>query len=265
MQTLCATRLASLGYTVESHTYATGVNVLGVKAGSTKPAERVIVCAHYDGVNACAAADDNGSGVAGALETARVLATHDFARTLVVACWDEEERGALGPTAYATRAQGAGEIIQAVFDFDGIGYRSTAPSSQTMAAGFDLLFPTQAAAISANGNRADFIAIIHDQASVGAAAALQKHAVELSLPTCVMPVPEALKKSSGISNLRRSDHAPFWDADYPAIQLTDTGGFRNPHYHCAGGSDAVSDVDLDFMTRVVKSTAGAAADALEPR
>ena len=30
---------------------------------------------------------------------------------------------------------------------------------------------------------------------------------------------------------RRSDHASFWDAGYPAVMLTDTANFRNPHYH----------------------------------
>lgn len=52
----------------------------------------VIVAAHYDTVDFCPGADDNGSGVAGALETARVLVAEPHARTLVVACWDEEEK-----------------------------------------------------------------------------------------------------------------------------------------------------------------------------
>ena len=87
----------------------------------------------------------------------------------------------------------------------------------------------------------------------------------MSLSTVVLPVPEGLKKSSTISALRRSDHASFWDVDYPAIVLGDTAEFRNPYYHCDKGLDEVADLDLDFATMIVKATVGAAADALEPQ
>ena len=31
--------------------------------------------------------------------------------------------------------------------------------------------------------------------------------------------------------VRLSDHSSFWDRDYPALMVTDTSFFRNPHYH----------------------------------
>ena len=34
-----------------------------------------------------------------------------------------------------------------------------------------------------------------------------------------------------IRNLRRSAHAPFWLAGIPAVMISDTANFRNPHYH----------------------------------
>ena len=43
--------------------------------------------------------------------------------------------------------------------------------------------------------------------------------------------------------LRRSDHAPFWDADIPAIMITDTSNFRYEYYHCGAGEDSVERLD----------------------
>ena len=45
IQDLCADRFASLGFEVERHAYTTGVNVIGVRTGTTKPAERIVVTA----------------------------------------------------------------------------------------------------------------------------------------------------------------------------------------------------------------------------
>ena len=98
---------ASLGYTVEREAYGTGVNVIGVLDGTSAPAEQVVISAHYDSVANCPGADDNGSGVAGVLEAARVLSTSQHKRTLVVACWDEEEKGLIGSSAFVARAAAA--------------------------------------------------------------------------------------------------------------------------------------------------------------
>src|SRR3954465_1905739 len=59
VQDLCADRFAALGFDVERQTYATGVNVIGVRAGTKTPNERVVVSAHYDSVPNCAGVDDN--------------------------------------------------------------------------------------------------------------------------------------------------------------------------------------------------------------
>jgi len=62
--------------------------------------------------------------------------------------------------------------------------------------------------------------------------------------------------------LRRSDHAAFWEAGFPALFITDTGEFRNDHYHCLGGPDEVADLDVDFAVGVTRATVEAAAVAL---
>jgi Zn-dependent M28 family amino/carboxypeptidase len=263
VQDLCADRFATLGYTVERHAYATGVNVIGVLAGSRVPAEQVLVSAHYDSVPNCAGADDNGSGVAGVLEAARVLALQPHDRTIVVACWDEEERGLIGSRAYVTRAAAASDQIAASFVFEMIGYRSTAPNSQRSDAKIAAIFPDQEAQLAANEYRGDFLLVVHDTRADTAAAALVQTATEVGLPTLVLRVLDGLKTNSAAGALRRSDHAPFWDVDYPALQLTDTADYRNAHYHCGGGPDVVADLDLAFATQVVQATVGAAIATLD--
>ncbi|HEY4058333.1 MAG TPA: M28 family peptidase, partial [Kofleriaceae bacterium] len=123
-QDRCAQRFEELGYTVERYAYATGVDVVGVLPGTTTPDERVYISAHYDTVTMCSGADDNGTGIAGVLEAARLLAMTPHKRTLVVGCWDEEERGLIGSKAYVTRAKSANEKIVGSFVFEMIGYKS---------------------------------------------------------------------------------------------------------------------------------------------
>ena len=51
-----------------------------------------------------------------------------------------------------------------------------------------------------------------------------------------------------LPDTRRSDHAPFWDAGYDAILVTDTANLRNPHYHAQ--TDTFDTLDVDFLTKV---------------
>lgn len=262
---LCAARLTSLGFTVERHDFGGGVNVVGVRPGADPAAPRVLVSAHYDHVAGCAGADDNASGVAGALEAARVLAQGRYDRTLVVACWDDEEGGLVGSTAYARRAQSRGERVAVSYVFEMIGFRSTEPDSQRLPPGFSLLFSRQAAQVAENGNRGDFITLIADEGARDAAASLTRAAEAESLPSVTLSLTAAQTNSPLFGVLQRSDHAAFWRVGYPAIQITDTAEFRNPRYHCMAGPDTVESLDLDFMTRVVRATVGSAAESLGVR
>ncbi len=58
-----------------------------------------------------------------------------------------------------------------------------------------------------------------------------------------------------LPDLRRSDHAPFWDRGLPAVMWTDTADFRNPHYHRF--SDQPQTLDFDFMQQVLALLVGA--------
>ncbi|AGC42138.1 aminopeptidase [Myxococcus stipitatus DSM 14675] len=267
VQDLCATRLSELGYTVERHTYATGVNVIGTRPGSDLATERVMLSAHYDSTLNCSGADDNASGVAGALEAARVLAKGRYRRTVVIGCWDQEERGPGGSTvgslAYVARAKERDESYAASFVFEMIGYKSSEPGSQQLPLALSTYFPEPMAKIAQNENRGDFIILIGDPLSHQAIDRFEAHARTLGLETAAFKLNAAHMEDPLLRALRRSDHAPFWASGYPGIMLGDTANYRNPHYHCENGEDAVVDLDDEFAAQTIGATLGAAVDMLE--
>ena len=262
VQDLCFDRFTALGYETQRQTYETGVNVIGRKVGATQPGEVVVIAAHYDGWGSCPGADDNGSGVAGVLEAARVLAQAEFERTLVVACWDQEEAGLIGSRVWVTDALDEGTRPLVYFNFEMIGYASSEPESQEIPFGFDALFPEATEVVEANAFRGDFIALITDDYARAWADSLAGHATRIGVPALVLEVPPELKLSPLLSDLRRSDHAPFWQNDLPAMMITDTANFRNEAYHCGEGMDTVDRLDHTFATGVVRATTAAAAEAL---
>ena len=50
-----------------------------------------------------------------------------------------------------------------------------------------------------------------------------------------------------------SDHWSFWQEGYPAVMVTDTAFFRNPHYHKT--SDTPDTLDYPRMAKVVAGLA----------
>jgi len=72
------------------------------KIGSTRPDEMYIVGAHMDGIGYSEGANDNASGVALVLETARILCAPDVKtdRSIRFVLWNNEETGLNGARAY---------------------------------------------------------------------------------------------------------------------------------------------------------------------
>jgi hypothetical protein len=261
VQDLCADRLTELGYEVALQDYGTGINVVGRRLGASEPEQVVLIGAHYDHIDACHGADDNASGLAATLEIARQLARVEFDRTITIACWDEEELGLVGSEAYVTAAVAAGDKIAINFNFDMIGFKSDADDSQSVPAGFEVAFPDQNAELVAKNFHGDFIAIVSSSLAHDHAVAYAAAADRIALPKALLELPAGTENTAVFDDLRRSDHASFWTAGYPAVFLTDTGEFRNDHYHCFGGPDEVEDLDLEFAVAVTRATVEASAVA----
>jgi hypothetical protein len=181
-QDLCANELAAAGFTVELHTYATGVNVIGRIEGLSSPQSQVMLSAHYDHIPGCQGADDNATGVAGVLEAARVLGSARYGRTVALACWDEEEPQdatgdfSKGSRAYAADARGRGDQIMVSAVFEMIGFADDNPGSQMLPEGIGLLFPDQVAQVQAGDYRGDFIALAADSGAAPFYTAFERHA-----------------------------------------------------------------------------------------
>lgn len=253
------------GLTTERHdfTYSGTAmhNIIGRKAGSYDEAETYIVDGHFDGVSNSPAADDNGSAVAGMLEILRILSQYEFAHSLRFIGFDAEELGLIGSQRYVQNGIKPYEDIQGVLNFEMIGYYSDEPNSQTLPAGFDILFPEAAQQVVANEYRGDFLTVVGNTASNP----LTTQFVNASgtyVPDLKLVVTEVPGTGTIAPDLRRSDHARFWDAQKQALMLTDGASFRNFNYHTP--NDTIGTLNLTFMADVVKATLATAAILAEP-
>ena len=77
---------------------------------------------------------------------------------------------------------------------------------------------------------------------------MKQHVPSLKLDTFVV-----LGTGENFSEVRLSDHAPFWDAGIPAVMSTDTAFFRNPHYHKP--SDTLETLDMEFIRENAEAVA----------
>lgn len=113
--------------------FTTAPNVLALKRGKKYPNEYIICGAHYDSYVAAEGdynpdtivspgADDNASGVAGILTTARILSNYEFERSIIFASWNAEEFGLCGSHAFAKDCRRDSIDIVAYFNLDMTGY-----------------------------------------------------------------------------------------------------------------------------------------------
>jgi Zn-dependent M28 family amino/carboxypeptidase len=259
VQDLCASRFSALGFTVERYKYGDGVDIIGTLPGISRPAEIVIVSAHYDTIMGGDGADDNASGVAAVLESAWLLAAGKHERTLVVACWDEEEPAETGSYRYASREKQKLTQIQVAYVYDEIGFSKDETNSQKFPAGFKIAYPLLALKMQARQYRANFIMLIYDQQASPWGQAIANAADQESLPSAQLEV--KLEGKVPIE-LRGSDHNSFWGKGYPAIEITDTAGYRNPYQHT--NMDTVDLLDNDFSIKVISAVVSSVQTALNP-
>jgi Zn-dependent M28 family amino/carboxypeptidase len=117
-------------------------NVVAVLPGTMNEEQRILIGAHYDSVNRTATprgrpgdppppvrdpnidapgVSDDASGVACAMELARVMSQYQFEKTLVFIAFAGEEDGEVGSTLYAAKTKSLNRKIEAVLNNDMIG------------------------------------------------------------------------------------------------------------------------------------------------
>jgi hypothetical protein len=216
------------------------------KAAPTDSREPLlIVGAHYDTVSRSPGADDNGSGVAGLMEMARLLSAATPPGLRLAAFCPEE------PPAYRTRNMGSYHYAQelkkaksrvlGMICLEMIGYFTDAPGSQSYPIPFmNTLYP----------DRGNFIAIVGNLRSAPWTRKVRNaFAAGTDLPV------ETLNGPALIVGIDFSDHWSFNKFGYPAVMVTDTAFYRNPYYHLPG--DTPDTLDYLRAAKVIDGLAAA--------
>jgi Tol biopolymer transport system component len=97
-------------------------NVIARLPGTVNPDLVYVVSSHYDSVVAGPGADDDTSGTAALLETARALAGHPMPATIIFASFTGEEAGLLGSREFVRRAVADKMKIVGALNNDMIGW-----------------------------------------------------------------------------------------------------------------------------------------------
>jgi Zn-dependent M28 family amino/carboxypeptidase len=162
---------------------------------------------------------------------------------LVAFCLEEQDR--LGSQAFASRLKSERRELAGAIILECVGFSQSQPGTQQAPPGVPVAVPTQG----------DFLAIVGNEASRSLVLRLGQEAQrnEVQLKTLSLAVPG---RGEAMPHTRRSDHASFWDAGYPAVVLTDTANFRNPHYHRE--TDTVETLNLEFLSSVAATVTATA-------
>lgn len=232
-------RLHSFGLKVESDAFTywgKSYRNLIARAGPERDGPLIILGAHFDSVEGSPGADDNASGVAVLLETARILSGMRLRSQVVFCAFNLEELNMVGSTHFAKRLKAERAKVSAMVSIEMVGFTDPRPGSQKYPAGLKWFYP----------ERGDFIGLIGNWRSH----LLLKKFARLMRQVRGLPVETLTVLGNGflVPEVRLSDHSPFWDLGYPALLLTDTSFFRNPHYH--SHSDTLETLDLQFMAKV---------------
>jgi len=245
-------RLASFGYDLTTQPYQVGElavrNIVAERRGTDQPDRVIVVGAHYDTVVGSPGADDNASGVEVLLELARLHAETRFRKTVRFVAFTLEEppffrSRQMGSRIYASLLKERGEHVEAMLCLESVGYYSQEPGSQSFPFPVFWLrwrYPT-------TGN---FLTIVSNDDSQP----LQTQIREGLTSHMDLPV-ETYAGPWWIPGVDWSDHGSFWNEGYPAVMLTDTALFRNPHYHRP--TDLPDTLDYRAMSELVRGLAGA--------
>lgn len=239
--------LTDAGYKVERQTYTVmrddvrADNLIAEIRGND---EIVVIGAHYDAVDGTMGADDNASGVAAMLELARRFAKTKPRRTLRFVAFANEEpphfqSQDMGSWQYAKRCRERNEKIVAMVSLETIGYYDDRPGSQQYPGPLAAFFPD-------TGN---FIAFA---SNVGSRPLLSR-AVKAFKSTTTFPI-ESAALPEVVPGIGWSDQWSFWQFGWPAIMVTDTAPFRNPHYHRP--SDRPETLDYERLAHVTEGMVG---------
>lgn len=225
-------------------------NIIATLEGARHEKDWLLLGAHYDSAWGSPGADDNASGVAVLLEAAGILSKSKPDRTVQFVAFTLEEpqpqtvHFLIGSGLFAEEARRLKKRYEAVFILESVGYTDSAEGSQIVPFLIGMPVPKKGnfLGVIANKRSKDIMEAFHASAS--------EYVPELVLVLYAVPFSGRIVPES-----RFSDHASFWNCGYPALMLTDTAMFRNPHYHTH--HDGYETLDFSFMHNVTKAVISA--------
>lgn len=196
----------------------------------------IVIMAHYDsrppdvtdGFSRSTGANDNGSGVALLLETARVMSSRDWNQTVVFLATSAEEQGSFGARYFAENAFLDGKNVISVLNYDTVGGRLGIPQSVRLFA-------------------VDFLTSVH-----GALGRYYEYVGGLYLPTFPVTIFDALDREG-----RWGDHREFVAVGFPAIRLVES--IEDPDL-INSNRDTWSLIDYSYLQRMVQLNVAVAAN-----
>jgi Zn-dependent M28 family amino/carboxypeptidase len=233
------------GYRPESQYYAvkdkTYRNIIARRDGE---GAALVIGAHFDSAPGTKGADDNASAVAVLLEMARYAQTLPPGRAIEFVAFTNEEalefglRG-MGSYHYVHQARKTGKALGEMICLEMLGYYSEHEKSQDYPRPLHWFFP----------NRGNFAALVANWSSRGHLKRLKAPlaASGFEIRTAILP-----RITPGVDF---SDHENFWNAGIPAVLVTDTAFYRNPHYHQP--TDTWETLDYPRLARLTEALCAA--------
>ncbi len=217
-------------------------NIIATLKGINSNKEWLLIGAHYDSAIGSPGADDNASGVAVMLEVARIIRDNPIAEKIKFVAFTLEEPQAfdlkfiIGSSQFVKKFKKLGHRYKALI-LESVGYFSEIRGSQKLPA--FIKGPDVGNFLGVVGNgRSKFLLELFEH--------VKTFIPSLNLITHKVPMNGWLSLET-----RFSDHAPFWDAGFQAVMLTDTAMFRNPYYHTS--QDTPDKLNFAFMEDVTKA------------
>jgi hypothetical protein len=164
----------------------------------------------------------------------------------------------MGSSTWVEDAKQRGISVKGVLCLETMGYISSKKNSQHFPEGLtpDMfkIYGTEPDLLTG-----DFLCIVGDHTSGPLAESFCEHCQRetIQLPYACLQEDFTYEQAAHIMpDLLRSDHAPFWRENIPALLLTDSADFRYPYYHTH--ADTIDKLDFDFLTKICRAVVATA-------
>jgi hypothetical protein len=234
------------------------VNILAIQRGYSEPNRYVVMSGDIDSrvsdpldsESDSPGANDNASGMAGAIEAARVLSRYRFPASIIYVGLSGEEQGLYGGRIMATKARSEGWEIEALLNNDMIGNISGVNGVIDNSTARVFSEGTRVVETADEAKRRRFTGGEVDSPSRNIARYVDQMADRYLINLDVMMIYRLDRFGRG------GHHRPFNDVGYPAVRIMETNeNYTRQHQDLReeGGityGDVIAGVDFDYAAKL---------------